>query len=263
MSFAMKKKHLLLHALHLLFPPRCLGCQLPLPSNTSPQICQTCLEDIRPLQNPHCICCGRPLLIDDEAPTTRCPPCSNTRPQFDQARSLFDYSGVIASAICACKYGRDLKPLDELLHISTPLILDYLSQLNLLAQEEDMSISLIPIPMHRWALIKRGFNQAVFIADAIASLEPSIHVNNSLLTKPHHTPSQAGILRSQRAKHTQPNRFRVSPSRLARTPDNHLFLLIDDVYTSGATLNAAAQSLRLAGARNIYALTIARARADT
>lgn len=109
---------------------------------------------------------------------------------------------------------------------------------------------IVPIPLHRKRLIKRGFNQAELLARYIF---PDNLINNRILSRKVNTPSQRGLNREERFKNLK-NVFQVN----ATIDRNTTYIIFDDVYTTGATAKSAATALRKAGAKHISVITLAR-----
>lgn len=114
---------------------------------------------------------------------------------------------------------------------------------------------LVPVPLHRWRLWSRGFNQAALIADALAR-ETGVRVDRLVLTRAVATPFLRGLGRAERARAVR-HAFAIDPAR-APVIVGQRVLLIDDVHTSGATSEACAACLRRAGAASVAALCWAR-----
>ncbi|MNQ98791.1 DNA utilization protein GntX [compost metagenome] len=115
---------------------------------------------------------------------------------------------------------------------------------------------IVPVPLSTERLRERGFNQAALLASALARLPRAPDCASQLLMRTRHTPAQSGLQRAQRLRNLQAA-FAV-PVRWAARIAGQRVVLIDDIMTTGATLDAAAQALRVAGATHICAMVVAR-----
>ncbi|MFC2058995.1 ComF family protein [Chloroflexota bacterium] len=218
--------------LDLLFPLHCLGC-----GAEGSLLCSSCSQALPRVGMPYCQHCGVSIEQGD-----LCTLCGSSPPAIDGMRSLFVFEGTIREAIHHFKYKR-LKalavPLGELLAeyiYSYPLDMDLL----------------MAVPLHPKRLRERGFNQAALLAQELGKLS-SIPVADNLLLRLRDTAPQARALSSdQRSSNVQTAfgcRQRIDGVRV---------LLIDDVCTTGATLDACAVALKDAGACFVWGLTLAR-----
>jgi ComF family protein len=187
-------------------------------------------------------------IIDPSIPSPHfCPHCTERTPAFDCAGSLGIYRGVLRDAIHNLKY-RD-KP--QLARPLAKLLADYAkahaSKFNDLQFD-----AVIAIPMHPSRRRQRGYNQAERIASAF-SKELDVKIETSVIKRSRNTKSQVGLSARERAKN-------LTDAFTIPTPEITLgktYLLIDDVTTTGATLDECAKALKAAGAEAVYALTLA------
>lgn len=217
----------------LLYPPRCCGCGAP-----NVRLCDDCKVSITLIEAPICERCGRMIPRRGQ-----CLRCRTNPPQFIAHRSWCMYEGAIRKAIHRLKYYGDIA-LGDLL--TRPLI-TLLSELN---WEID---SIVAVPVTKSRAKERGYNQAALLAYPI-SLSAEIVFQPESLIKTRQVPSQVGLTLEQRIKNVA-GVFEAIPV-LVR---GKKLLIIDDVITSGATMNACATALLDAGARSVYGLTLARA----
>ena len=221
--------------LDLVYPPRCCVCD----AVGEGYLCCECVAAIQPVAEPRCPICGEP---DSEG---LCFWCERQRPAYERARSIGMYEGVLREAIHALKYERRsvvARPLGELMGryaAEDP----HLSSVDLV----------VPVPIHERRERWRGFNQSALLAAAIgdaASLKPLYGV----LLRVAERRQQVGLDRAARKANVE-GAFVV-----ARASDvaGRQVLLVDDVMTTGATCNAAAEALIAAGAAGVQVLTLAR-----
>ena len=207
-------------------------------------LCPVCIAQIPWVQFPCCQKCGLPFhgeLVGDR----ECSNCVELNPSFHRGRVAFLLSGIGQSLVHALKYRGVLGVLRDL-----PCLLeqapDYLSFF------EDAI--LVPVPLHANRLRKRGYNQAALIARRLADVVESASFTD-LLLRPRSTPTQTALPRERRLKNVK-NAFAPKPeSVMDRT---RRYVVIDDVITTGATLEACSRVLRKAGASRVDVAALGR-----
>lgn len=225
----------------LLIPFRCIKCGLILENNQS--LCTNCWGLIPFITKPVCECCGLPFDFEIEEGAL-CGACLQTPPPYKTARSVFVYTAQSKDLILRFKH-------TDSLH-STPLFAAWM--MNSLGDITDPLC--IPVPLHWTRLFMRTYNQAGLLALTIAKRNGWIY-NPSLLMRKRRTPSQGYLSRQERVKNIE-GAFRI-PERRRKELLNKTILLVDDVFTTGATLNACSKTLLKAGAKEVHALTLGRA----
>lgn len=238
-------KQTLTNALDMIWPRRSLVSGEPVKGALS-------AEDFAALtfiSGPVCNQCGRPLELD-LGPDGLCAPCTARPPPWQQARAALVYDEVSRIPILALKRAgrRDgLSVMANWMSISGQPFLDKIDLI-------------VPIPLHYFRLINRRYNQSGWLATAIGQ-QNNLPVEHAALKRHRSTKSQANL--SARARHANVRgAFRVSKRKEARIKGEHI-LLVDDVYTTGATVKAASKALNLAGATQVSVLTLARVVRDT
>ena len=220
--------------LDLIFPQRCIGC-----GADGELLCLSCLKLFPRLTPPYCDCCAVPF-----SGGRLCPNCLNLPPAIDGIRSLFLHEGLARDAVHHLKY-RNLKglarPLAELMAEylkSNPLPVDIL----------------VAVPLHSKRMRQRGYNQSDLLAEELSRLI-NLPTASGSLVRLRNTPSQVSLGAEARRSNVQ-GAFRCE------NPDyqGKGVLLIDDVCTTGATLNACALALKEAGAASVWGLTLSRER---
>lgn len=220
-------------ALDWIYPPHCGGCGTP-----GARWCETCAFRVQLITGPLCPDCGQP-----QPAKKSCSRCSVNRPAWRAARSWAAYGDSLANAIKRLKYGGDIA-LGEIL--AAPLI-PFLATLN-------WPVDIItPVPVGLARREERGYNQASLLGRPIA-LGSGIPYRPNLLTKQKETRSQVGLSFADR----QRNVAGAYTATREHALDKYV-LVVDDVMTSGATLEACTQALLEAGAAAVYCLTLARA----
>lgn len=229
--------------LHALLPAPCLGCAAPLPvAGTSLGLCLPCRSRLRPLPAGSCAACGHPLPAAGLPAGWCCRACREEPPAFDRLLALWSYEEPLSAVIRAFKFRR----LDYLgRHLGEALAERFAGEL----AEIDL---VVPVPLHWRRRLHRGYNQAERIASALAT-RLGLPLA-SVLRRARATAPQSQLGRAARVANLR-RAFRVP--RPARVDGLHL-LLVDDVATTGATLEAAAAILKKSGAAAVTALTAGR-----
>lgn len=231
--------------LRFIMPVACVGCDRLLTADPVPFFCRQCWDRIVPITGPSCSRCDQPFVSPATiswSPDHQCQNCLERPPAYQRAWTLFPYLPPLQDAICSFKYrGRVplAKPLASLM-------------IGALPPEIDADL-IIPVPLHHSRLRAREFNQSLLLADHVArhlACPVSITDLSRLLpTDPQTTLSRPERLRNLRQAFAVHNPDAIAGRRL---------LLIDDVYTTGTTLNECAKALLKAGAAFVCALTLAR-----
>jgi len=227
----------------LIFPPHCVFCGTPFAEDDSAEICPDCLRNIRFISPPICPKCGFPFVMgigEDHL----CGQCLQRQWHFGSARALGLYEGAIREAIHQLKYrGKSFlaKSLAGLLDRGYPFI-DYGSY--------DL---LVPVPLHPKRLRERGFNQALILGKAIGRRE-GIPCRGFLLKKITWSPPQIDLSPRERKENVKGSFAVTDPGRVR----GKRLLLIDDVMTTGSTVNECARELLKAGAGEVDVFTLAR-----
>ncbi|MGL3819714.1 double zinc ribbon domain-containing protein [Sphingopyxis sp. R3-92] len=225
-------------------PPRCPGCGVIVGEDR--QFCLTCWTSLYFLDGPACSLCSIPLPTALPGGSIACGACLASPPPFDGAPAAVAYGPVARTVALRFKYGRRLGHA----RLMAQLMARHLSALG--APE---AMLLAPVPLHRWRLWSRGFNQAALVADALTQATGVPH-DHHLLLRTKATAVLRGKGRRERERIVA-GAFALAPEAKTRLAGRHL-VLIDDVHASGATLRAAARVLRRGGATHVSALTWAR-----
>ncbi len=228
----------------VLSPPQCLGCAEILHPESGQIFCPACSDQIKFIEGGICPICGT-TYPNSPAESHLCGDCLENKTYFSYARAIFSYESFILNAIHQFKYKRDLS-IGEMLasfmaDFSFPDI-DF----------TDYSL-IIPVPLHIKRLRKRGFNQSLVLARAVEH-KRQIPVNFSVLKRHKFTLTQTGSNRNERKENIK-GAFEVTNKKKI---DGKNIILIDDVYTTGATINECAKTLIKAGAQKVAVLTLAR-----
>lgn len=229
-------------ALGLVYPPTCPGCGA---ATAQPHgLCPACWSQLRFIERPYCQRFGTPFSVDHGAGPLLSPRAMADPPVFDRARAAVLYDGIARDLIHRLKYGDRLDLAPTLARMMTG------AGGELIAEAD----CLVPVPLHRWRLWRRRFNQAALLAQGIAALT-GLPTEPRTLARVKATRSQVGLSRAARARNLQAA-FRV-PEAVRPKLQGRRILLIDDVATTGATANAASRALLRAGAAKVDVLTFA------
>jgi len=226
--------------LSLLLAPLCAACDQPLDEPTRGPVCQRCWQSIRPFTPPLCDVCGDPLGSWRVVTTASdaCPRCRQTQHQVSHSRAIGDYDGSLRAVVHALKYGGRRSVARRLGA--------------LLAQHGDAVLAgadlVVPVPLHRSRKRMRGFNQAAEIARHLPVASADV------LKRVRATVSQTDLPAAER----HANVSNVFAKRRHADVNGLVIVLVDDVSTTGATLESCARVLLESGARDVRALTAAR-----
>lgn len=226
-------KQLQSEVIDLFFPRSCLGC-----GKVGGFFCTGCSQKLPRLLPPICQRCGKP-----ESSGTYCRECWGTQNQMHAIRSVFVFEGIIRKAVHEFKY-RSLRSL------ATPFaqyMADYFSEHMLMADV------LLPVPAHENRLKRRGYNQSELLAVQISAMV-SVPVRGDFIRRVRDNKPQARTTSAEERRGNMQNAFTCISDEVSGKD----VMIIDDVCTSGATLEACAAVLKLKGANRVSGLTLAR-----
>ena len=218
--------------LDLLFPIQCAGC-----GEADTIWCDVCDASLVRLVEPLCPLCGYPL-----GKQRSCPSCRSKRPELP-VRSFARYSGRVTQALLHLKYHPDRQ--------LAAVMGAWLGELY--GREGWGAEVIVPVPLSKQRAQKRGFNQAALLADALSS-RIDLPVDKRSLRRVEDTRSQVGLDPHERWENVE-HVFEVGSQSLADMD----VLIVDDLFTTGATMSACAVAIRASGARSVSGITVARA----
>jgi len=219
--------------LDVLFPPRCAAC-----GAYGAFLCGGCREELPRALPPRC-----PICWQSQPQGALCHRCREERPAFEEARSPYVYEGPAGELVHALKYNL----LSALAPPMAQLMADHLG-------EEGMEADLVaPVPLYGRRQRVRGYNQSALLAREISRLA-GLPLAERALRRRRDTPPQARTADAEARRRNVAEAFVADPRRVK----GRRVLVIDDVMTTGATLDACARALRQAGAASVCALTFAR-----
>lgn len=226
--------------LDALLPPRCLACGGL--SETPGALCARCWEAVSFLTAPFCAQCGRPFDVDP-GPAALCGACVADPPAFARARAVMRYDDASKGLILRFKHADKTA--------AAPFFARWMARAGAdLLAEADL---LMPVPLHRWRLFHRRYNQAALLANALSRLS-GVACRPDGLLRVRHTAPQGTKGRRERRGNVR-GAFRLRP-RVA--VEGRRVLLVDDVLTTGATIEECAGVLLDGGAAAVDVLTLAR-----
>lgn len=238
--------------LDAVFPPRCAGAQNGCEMWSRDLFCGSCAQTLQPLEPPFCTVCGAPFDPMSRAADV-CARCRDNRyhaaPPFAAVRSLYVFEGAIRQAVHRLKY-------DGKTALSAPLAAlmnEFLRQSSTRFLDDNALTHIVAVPLHSRRQRSRGYNQSELLADQLGRLT-NVPFSPILLRTRHTTP-QVELAIRERAANVR-DAFALKPKS---DIEDATILLIDDVYTTGATLRECARVLKNSGATQVYGLTLARA----
>lgn len=247
------------------FPLKCQACGFFLePGDSGPEyalgkknhharsidsvLCAKCSTDLKSPSSPMCLICGRTL--QSGVSDRRCGNCITDPPSYDSVRSAFFYEGAARRIVHSMKY-RGMTRLATFMGEATAGKFE--------AHGSSCLKVVIPVPLHAGKLRQRGYNQAALIAESISlaskgSAHEPLEFHLDILERTVNTRTQAGLHRKERKANVK-NAFRVKAPE--KVMGRHV-ILVDDVFTTGATVSECAKVLKLAGAFRVSVYTFAR-----
>ncbi|CAA9522470.1 MAG: Competence protein F homolog, phosphoribosyltransferase domain; protein YhgH required for utilization of DNA as sole source of carbon and energy [uncultured Sphingosinicella sp.] len=222
-------------------PPRCHGCGTVV--EDVHRFCLACWQELTFLGEPCCTRCGLPFEYE-AGDGSECGKCVANPPAFDRLRAAVAYGEIARKVALKLKYSGRPAVAETLAHFM---------QRHLATADPDAL--LVPVPLHRWRIWKRGYNQSGLIASALAR-RSGLRAELALLDRTKSTPPLKGLGRKERALAVR-GAFRMTDAAKAIAKGRRV-ILVDDVFTSGATVNACAATLKRGGAARVDILCWAR-----
>ncbi len=226
--------------LDMLYPLKCPVCQNILSEKDERYcICSHCRGTLPYVTQPLCVRCGKPLR---QAGQEYCRDCETHRHAFARGRSTFVYEGQLREAVVRMKFQNQ--------RIYIPFFANEMVQRNRHFIQQIHPDALVPVPMHPRKKQERGFDQCLLLARETAALT-GIVLADDILARSRYTAPQKGLSRQER----QENLHGAFTASALQKPGGRI-LIIDDIYTTGATMDAAARALLKAGAEEVFFLTL-------
>jgi ComF family protein len=232
----------------VVFPPTCVHCRSLVEAEDATDahafrhLCVRCVAQIDYVRPPHCTTCGHPFygIVEGER---MCVKCEGLDPAFGEGRTAVLFKGPVRALVIELKYHRGLHVLADMEEIfrRSPVLLAAVR-----------GATLVPVPLHARKARERGYNQALLLATALARAAGEATRVAPLLTRVVDTQTQTAFDRRTRMANLK-NAFALARGA-AINPALH-YILVDDVFTTGSTLNSCARALRRAGAVNVDVVT--------
>jgi ComF family protein len=217
-------------------PPRCAGCDTIVSDVHS--FCPECWKSIDFLGHSGCSTCGLPLQATEQ---TSCGACLARPPRIARTRAAVAYDDLTRKLAIRLKYGRKIAIARTMARYMAPLVSGEGERL------------LVPVPLHRWRLWRRGFNQSALVAREL-SKRLAVPMDALVLSRTRRTPPLKGMSPVQRRR-TVAGAFHVRDKAVIA---GKTVILVDDVLTTGSTAEACARTLRRAGAARVELVSWAR-----
>jgi ComF family protein len=231
----------------VVFPPLCVHCRALVETSGDAtgcfrHLCATCATQLDWVKSPHCTTCGHPFygVVEGER---MCPHCEGLEPAFREGRTAVLFKGPARSIVIELKYHRGLQVLADMEEV-------FRRAAHVLELARDAV--LVPVPLHPRKARERGYNQAQLLAEALARAAGGATRVEPLLRRGVDTLTQTAFDRRTRLANLK-NAFALARGA-ALNPALH-YILVDDVFTTGATLNSCARILRRAGCLNVDVVT--------
>ena len=231
---------------NIIFPRRCLSCNTSMPIDSKAMFCFKCSKEYFRNTGAVCEICGKPI---NENRDITCALCKKQKPYYIKNISRYQYRGCIKTAIQNMKFKRRMWISFELGRALSKTVQEKYSDINF-----DM---ILYVPMTTLNDLLRGFNQSHKIASMI-SKEIKVPIKHNILYKKTGIKTQSGLNRKQRIENVK-NAFYIKNSHLI---EDKTILIVDDVFTTGCTINACSKLLKKNGALAVYAATVATVTTD-
>ena len=222
--------------LDILFPPQCAGCK-----RGGTVLCSSCMAQFVPVMPPLCQRCGVPL-----STLGLCQQCQYHPLDLSGLRAVSRYQEPLRSCIHALKYDGNTRLAEPLGGLLAQAFRYYGLQAD----------AIIPVPLHSERQKQRGYNHAYLLAEVCAA-QVKVPLYQEMVVRHRATPAQVGLAASERRQNVA-GAFRCSPAFATGALYGGRILIVDDVQTTGATLEACARPLFAAGAQAVWGLVLAR-----
>ncbi|MDI6640954.1 MAG: ComF family protein [Elusimicrobiota bacterium] len=239
-----------MNLIDFIFPKTCIVCSSFISDKNKKILCENCISKIKFVQSPICVKCGVPM---HSAVSQYCKNCISSPESipYEFLRGICVYDTPVKDLIHQLKYSGK----EYVAYFLADIICDYIQEHNELSAVDFV----VPVPLHWWKKIKRGYNQSELIAKAVVKKMTRAtawkgRIQSGNLFRKKYTKPQVNLTREDRLKNVC-GAFEVKHPEVF---ENKSVLLIDDVCTTGSTIENCACVLRGAGAKKVYALTVAR-----
>lgn len=225
--------------INYIYPSRCISCSELIQETGG--FCGSCWQKLNFITKPYCRICSFKFSFDPGEGNDICLKCINSWPSYDFARSLLIFDEDSKKLIHALKYYDNTAIASVFAKIMVKMYKDIISDADYI----------IPVPMHKWKRLFRLYNQAQILGAEIAK-ELNIRMFPDLLIKTKHTKSQTGLSKKNRQMNLR------GSVQVTQSIEGKKVILVDDVMTTGSTVNLCADKLKKAGAEKVIVVCIAR-----
>ncbi len=235
------------YLLDWIYPPRCIFCRDLIPLYEKRGVCGSCEPDLPWVVGCTCEKCGKPVSI--ETTKNMCSDCTKREYAYTRGWAVLLYAGRVREMVYRFKYSGHLQYAPVLGEIMVTYI----------KQKTDTKIFdiLIPVPMHKTKQKQRGYNQAALLAAAISD-RLHIPTDEDILIRTKQTKAQSGLSIIERQNNIK-DAFQVQRPTMI---EHKIVLLIDDIYTTGSTIEGCSKVILAAGARAVYFLALSIGESD-
>lgn len=233
-----------------IFPRHCVACGKVNPKGEYEHICPDCAKSLHILNGTRCTLCSEPLGTNNMPNIHGCPMCADKKFMFDKSLCLCSFDGPAREMVHELKYRTGAHIIHDMAKIAKKF-----------PETEDFikNAILVPIPLHNTRAISRKYNQSELIATMLTQTFPNANAKvKTILKRTRSTSTQTTLDREARAANIK-NAFAISKSKTVKSIKKDAnIILVDDVFTSGATLSECAKILKKAGFKNVGAFTFTR-----
>ena len=204
------------------------------------KICGECKKDIVIIREPKCVKCGKPLTDEGKL---YCDGCGRKKHFFKKGVAVFEYSGAFRESMYRFKYDNSREYADFYASVAARIYGEQFQEWKIDA--------VVPVPIHKEREIKRGYNQSQVFSEALVK-HTGLHLENKLLIRKKKTIPQKELTEEMRYMNLK-DAFAVDRAKMKGIEN---ILLVDDIYTTGSTVDACSIILKKAGAKQVYVLCI-------
>lgn len=226
----------------MIYPPRCSICDKVLYTGNDEGICKDCGEGLEYVSEPYCMKCGKPVDVDEEF----CVDCVNKRTSFEYGRAVFVYNKYMQKSMAGFKY---CKRAEYGKFYASQIAKMYGKWIERISPD-----ALIPVPVHEDRRMKRGYNQSEIIAEILGN-KMGIKVISDLIFRTKNTLPQKELSDRERKSNLY-NAFVVSEASRELYQNVKCVIIIDDIYTTGSTIEECSYILKSADIDKIYFICI-------